>query len=62
VLTAPIFSNLRNFERERDTLEKHDMKSLDLQKIYQFDLGYFVVSRFVPKFRRFEKLELSILF
>jgi len=29
VLTAPIFSNSRNFEMEGDTLEKHGIKSLD---------------------------------
>ena len=30
VLTALIFSNSRNFETERDTPEKHAIKSLDL--------------------------------
>ena len=40
-LTAPIFLNLRNFETEGDTSEKHEMKSLDLQDIYQFDLFFF---------------------
>jgi len=29
VLTAPIFSNSRNFETEGDTPEKHGIKSLD---------------------------------
>ena len=29
VLTAPIFSNSRNFEMEGDTPEKHGIKSLD---------------------------------
>jgi len=29
VLTAPIFSNSRNFETEGDTPEKHRIKSLD---------------------------------
>jgi len=49
------FLNLRNFETERDTSEKHRIKSLDLQEIYQFDHSSFVVSRFVPQLPRFKK-------
>jgi len=31
------------------------MKSVDPQEIYEFDFSFFVVSRFVPKLRRFKK-------
>jgi len=46
----------RNFETERYTAEKHEIKSLDLQEIYLFDLGFVVVSHFVPKSRRFKTI------
>jgi len=35
ILITPLFWNVLNIETETDTLEKHDMKLLDLQKIYQ---------------------------
>jgi len=56
VLTTPIFSNLLKFETERDKSQKNEMKFLDLQEIYQFDLRSFVVSRSVQKLPRFKKL------
>jgi len=56
VLRAPIFLRLRNFETERCTQEKHQIKSLDLKEIYEFDFSFFVVSRFVPKLRKFKKI------
>jgi len=56
VLRAPIFSHLRNFETERYTQEKHQIKSFDLKEIYEFDCSFFVVSRFVPKLRKFKKI------
>ena len=55
VLRAPIFLNFCNFGTKRDTQEKHEIKSFDLQEIYEFDLSFIVVSRFVPKLRRFGK-------
>jgi len=55
VKTAPFCLNLRNFETERDTSDKHGIKSLDLQDLYQYDPCCFVVSRFVPKLRRLKK-------
>jgi len=61
-LTAPIFVNIRNFETQRDATKQHEIKSLDFQEIYQFDLSFFVVSLFVPKYRSLFKLERSILF
>jgi len=56
VLRAPIFLYLRNFETERYTQEKQQIKSFDLQEIYEFDFSFFVVSRFVPKLRKFKKI------
>ena len=56
VLRAPIFLHLRNFETERYTQEKHQIKSFDLQETYEFDFSFFVVSRFVPKLREFKKI------
>ena len=53
VLRASVFLLLRNFETERYTQEKHEIKSLDLREIYEFDFSFFVVSRFVPKLRKF---------
>jgi len=53
VLRAPIFLHLHNFETERYMSEKHGIKSGDLQEIYEFNLRFFVVSRFVPKLRKF---------
>ena len=53
VLRAPNFLRLRNFETERYT---HEIKSFDLQEIYEFDFGFFVVSRFVLKLRKFKKI------
>jgi len=44
VLTAPIFSNSRNFEMKGDTPEKHGIKSLDPKEIYYFGLSFLVVS------------------
>ena len=44
------------FETERYTQEKHQIKSFDLQEIYEFDFSFFVVSRFVPKLRKFKKI------
>jgi len=38
---APIFGKLHHFESEEDTLEKHEIKALDLQEIYQYDTGCF---------------------
>jgi len=32
------FLHLRNFETERYTQEKHEIKSFDLQEIYEFNL------------------------
>jgi len=55
VLTAPIFVNLCKFETEIDTTKKHARKSLE--EINQFDLRFFVVSRFVPTLRRFKKIK-----
>jgi len=37
-----MFLNIRNFETEGDAAEKHDIKSLDLQEICQFDLAFFL--------------------
>jgi len=56
VLRGPNFLHVRNFETERYTQEKHEIKSFDLQEIYEFDLSFFVVSRFVPKLRKFKKI------
>ena len=56
VLRAPFFLHLRNFETERYTQEKHQIKSFDLQEIYEFYLSFFVLSRFVPKLRKFKKI------
>ena len=58
VLRAPIFLNLRIFGTERftGTSEKHEIKSLYLQEIYEFDFSFFVASRFVPKLRKFKKI------
>jgi len=56
VLRAPIFLHPRNFETERYTQEKHQIKSFDLQEIYEFDFSFFVVPRFVPKLRKFKKI------
>jgi len=36
--------------------ENHEIKSLDLEDINRFDLGVFVVSRFVPKLPRLKKM------
>jgi len=55
VLRAPICLHLRNFETERYTKEKHEIKSFDLQEIYEFGFSFFVVSRFVPKLRKSKK-------
>jgi len=54
------FLNLRNFETEGNTSEKHQVKSLDLQEIYQFDISFFVVSCFIPMLPRFKILERSV--
>jgi len=62
VLRASIFLHLRNFETERYTQENHEIKSFDLQEINDFDFSFSVVSRFVPKLRKFEKLERAIYF
>ena len=56
VLTAPIFWNSRNFETERDTPEKHGIKSLGPSEIYQFGLSFLVVSPTISKLRGFEKI------
>jgi len=56
VLRAPICLHLRNFETERYTQEKHQIKSFDLKEIYEFDVSFFVVSRFVPKLRKIKKI------
>jgi len=56
VLRTPIFLHLPNFETERYTQEKHEIKSFDLQEIYDFDFSFFVVSHFVPKLRKFQKI------
>jgi len=57
VLTDPIFSNLLNFETERDTSEKHGTKSPNFfLEMYQFDLSYFVVYLSVLKLQRFVKV------
>jgi len=50
------FLHLRNFETERYTQEKHEIKSFDLQEIYDFDFSFYVVSHFVPKLRKFQKI------
>jgi len=55
-LTAPIFSNSRNFETEGDTPEKHGIKSLDPEEIYQFDSSFLVVSPSVSYIQAFEKI------
>jgi len=47
-----IFFNVHNFKTERDTSEKHEIKSLDLREIYHFNLSFLVVSRFVSKLPR----------
>jgi len=60
VLRAPIFLHLRNFETERYTQEKHQIKSFDLREICDFDFSFFVVSRFVSELRKFKKLERAI--
>jgi len=54
VLRAPFF--MRNFETEKYTSEKHEIKSFDLQGNHEFGFSFFVVSRFVPKLRKFEKM------
>ena len=56
ILRAPIFLHLRNFESERYTQEKQQIKSFDIQEIYEFDFSFFVVSRFVPKLPKFKKI------
>jgi len=56
VLTAPIFSNSRNFEMEGDTPEKHGIKSLDPSEIYQCGLSFLVVSPSISKLREFVKI------
>jgi len=48
-----MFLNHRKFETERDTSDMHDIKPLDLQAIWWFDLSFFFVSLSVPKLRRF---------
>jgi len=53
LLRAPIFLHIRNFEMERYASEKHEIKSLELQEIYEFDFSFFVVSHFVLKLRKF---------
>jgi len=55
VLRAPFFFCTSVTLKRRYTQEKHEMKSFDLQEIYEFDFSFFVVSRFVPKFRKFKK-------
>jgi len=62
VLTALIFSNSRNFETEGDTPEKHEIKSLDPEEIYQFGLSFLVVSPSVSKLREFEKIKAANTF
>ena len=32
----------------------HEIKSLDLQEIFQFDLGFFLVSLSAPKLQKFQ--------
>jgi len=44
------------------TSEKHEIKSLDLQEIYEFDFSSFVVSRFVPELRKFKKIGARSIF
>jgi len=56
VLRAPIFLHLRNFETERYTQKKHEIKSFNLQENYDFNSSFFVVSHFVPKLREFQKI------
>ena len=56
VLRAPIFQNLGNSETVRYAPERQQIKSSDLQETYEFDFSFFVVSRFVPKLREFEKI------
>jgi len=41
VLIAPTFSNLGSFEAKGDTLEKHGVKSVGLNKIYPGDPTFF---------------------
>jgi len=55
-IARSIFLNLRNFGTDRYTSEKYEIKSLDLQEIDEFDFSFFVVSRFVPKLRKFKKI------
>jgi len=43
------FLQLRNSETERDTSEKHESKSLDLQNILQFDDSFFCSISFRSK-------------
>jgi len=65
VVRAPIFLHLlRNFEMERYTEEKHEIKSaLDLQEIYEFDLQLFCcISFFFQSYGSFKKLERAIHF
>jgi len=54
------FLNLRNFETEVDMPEKHGIKSLDPQEIYQHDSG-FLVDLFPVQSDRGLKKERSIL-
>jgi len=51
-----LLKNFRNFGTERVTSGKSEIKSQDLQEIYQFDSSFFVVSRFVPELPRFTKI------
>ena len=39
-MRAPIFLHLRNFETERYTQEKHQIKSFNHQEIYEFDFTF----------------------
>jgi len=50
-----------NFETEGDTTEKHGIKSLNLQDIYQHDSGCFVDLFPVQSYSGLKKLERSIL-
>ena len=52
---ALLFLYLRYFETDRYTQEKHEITSFELQEIYEFNFSFFVVSRFVPKLRKFLK-------
>ena len=56
VLIAPIFWDLRNFETEADSPEKHGIKWQDLRKICQNDSGFFVNFFPVQSYRCLKKL------